>query len=85
LTKEETAKMTAGWQHNMEAVQTAIVAHNGFDWQNFKTMRTPSKGAKCAAFLRSACTKDSSFQTDAVRVSFCVHSQPILEFRKVSN
>ena len=30
-----------GWAANMAAVQTAIVAKNGFDWQNFRSIGSP--------------------------------------------
>ena len=46
------------WASNMEAVQTAIVAHKGFDWQNFHSIRTP-KESQCAGWMRSQCKADS--------------------------
>ena len=30
-----------GWAANMAAVQTAIVAKDGFDWQNFRSIGSP--------------------------------------------
>jgi hypothetical protein len=67
LSKAETEKMTKGWASNMQAVQTAIVTQDGFDWQNFQGVRTPSEGDKCSAFFRSACQEGSHIQSNAIQ------------------
>ena len=59
--------MTKGWASNMQAVQTAIVTQDGFDWQNFQGARTPSEGDKCSAFFRSACQEGSHIQSNAIQ------------------
>lgn len=65
-TKEDLAAMQKAWASNMEAVQTAIVAHKGFDWQNFHSIRTPQQG-QCAGWIRSQCKSDSEVQTNAMQ------------------
>lgn len=66
FTKNDTAEMISAWQINMDTVQAAIVEKNGFDWQNFQTISTPSK-QDCAEFLRNECQNGSQSQTAAVR------------------
>ena len=50
----------------MDAVQASIVAQGGYDWQNFRSVRTPQKAA-CAAFLREACSNGSQVQSSAMQ------------------
>jgi len=47
LSDADIRDMRTGWQHNFITVQTAIVNYQGFDWQNFHTMRTPSQARHC--------------------------------------
>eukprot|EP00039_Didymoeca_costata_P002169 m.57998 g.57998 ORF g.57998 m.57998 type:complete len:517 (-) comp11147_c0_seq1:29-1579(-) len=64
LSKNETIKMQAAWQFNMNAVEAAIVENGGFDWQNFRTDETPDK-LSCASHIRNECTNSSDAQTTA--------------------
>lgn len=66
LNATQVADMYAGWKHNMEAVQTAVVAAGGFDWQDFKRTSTPSK-SQCASFVRAQCKEGSPAQTAALQ------------------
>ena len=70
--------MVPAWRGNMDAVETAIVEHDGFAWQNFHCIdgssdgvacrsSTPSKGGECSAFLRKSCQSGSLVQTSAVQ------------------
>ena len=36
LSHAELDRMSVAWQHNVEAVESAIVANNGFAWQSFR-------------------------------------------------
>jgi len=51
----------------MKAVQASIVSKGGYDWQNFRSVRTPTNATKCAAFLRSACQNGSQVQSSAMQ------------------
>lgn len=63
----------------MGRVQAAVVKAGGFDWQNFRTVRTPppatgagagagvSAAGSCAAFLRAACQSNSTVQHNATQ------------------
>lgn len=66
LSKNEIGEMNAAWRRNMDAVQEAIVDKDGFDWQNFHSIRTPTQG-KCASFLRQQCQPGSEVQTAAMQ------------------
>lgn len=78
LTPVEKSLMVPAWRGNMDAVETAIVEHDGFAWQNFHCIdgssdgvacrsSTPSKGGECSAFLRKSCQSGSLVQTSAVQ------------------
>lgn len=47
LTADETLKMTAGWQRNMDTVQAAIVEKGGFAWQSFRCIDGSHDGIAC--------------------------------------
>lgn len=66
LSASDIEQIRNGWAANMEAVQTAIVAKNGFDWQNFRSIRSP-KRSDCSSFLRAQCLPDSPSQASAVQ------------------
>ena len=59
--------MIGAWRGNMRAVQAAIVARGGFDWQSFRAVRTPgaatdgkpANATVCAQWMREACQQGS--------------------------
>jgi hypothetical protein len=81
LSHAELDRMSVAWQHNVDSVESAIVANNGFAWQSFRCIDgsdlqvggghcrapTPAKGAACANFMRDSCVRDSFIQTNAVQ------------------
>ena len=66
LSPAELSDLIDAWKSNMDAVQASIVAQGGYDWQNFRSVRTPQKAA-CAAFLREACSNGSQVQSSAMQ------------------
>ena len=70
LTSAQRSEMVPAWRSNMDAVETAIVEHDGFAWQNFYCIDGSSDGiacrsstpsifspfcGACSAFLRASC------------------------------
>ena len=78
LSDDDVANMTAAWQRNMAACQSAIVEAGGFNWQLFQTEAAPRNASAdaCREWFVGACDGGSAFQTRAVRFALRVDKRP---------